>query len=69
MTSSARARIAGGISTPSARATFRLITSSNLVGCRAGVSAGEAPLSILVGEVDEAGRVFEDSPGKAFPET
>ena len=47
MTSSARSRIAGGIVSPSARATCRLITSSNRVGCRAGVSAGEAPFSIL----------------------
>src|SRR6516165_6943196 len=33
MTSSARARIDGGISTPIARAVFWLITSRNLVGC------------------------------------
>ena len=31
----ARARIEGGIVRPSARATFRLIISSNRVGCRA----------------------------------
>src|SRR5262249_53920593 len=36
MTSSARAMMACGISTPIARATLRLITSSNFVGCRAG---------------------------------
>jgi len=33
MTSSARARIAGGISSPIARAVFRLMTSSSFVGC------------------------------------
>jgi len=31
---------------PIARATLRLITGSNLVGCRAGVSAGEEPFNI-----------------------
>ena len=32
---------------PIARATLRLITGSNLVGCRAGVSAGEEPFNIF----------------------
>jgi hypothetical protein len=47
MTASARRRMAGGIVRPSAFAVFRLITSSNFVGCWAGVSAGRAPFSIL----------------------
>src|SRR6516225_8375032 len=40
MTSSARARIDGGTVRPSACAVFRLTTSSNLVGCWTGRSAG-----------------------------
>src|SRR6516162_8777745 len=44
MTSSARARIAGGIVRPSALAVLRLTTSSNVVGCWTGRSAGLAPL-------------------------
>jgi hypothetical protein len=47
ITSSARARSVGGISRPSAFAVLRLITSSNLVGCWIGKSAGLAPLRIL----------------------
>jgi hypothetical protein len=47
MTSSARARIEGGTVRPSAWAVFRLTTSSNLVGCCTGRSAGFAPLRIL----------------------
>jgi hypothetical protein len=47
MTSSARARIDGGIVRPSALAVFRLITSSNFVGCWTGKSAGLAPFRIL----------------------
>ena len=38
MTSSARARIAGGTVRPSAFAVLRLTTSSNLVGCSTGMS-------------------------------
>jgi hypothetical protein len=45
MTSSARSRIDCGIVRPSALAVFRLITSSNRVGCWAGVSPGAAPFS------------------------
>src|SRR5215510_14822097 len=45
--SSARASSVGGISRPSAFATIRLITKSNLVGCSTGMSAGFAPRSIL----------------------
>src|SRR5262249_21135245 len=45
--SSARASTLGGISRPSALAVLRLITSSNLVGCSTGSSAGFAPLKIL----------------------
>ena len=46
MTSSAMASSPGGISMPSALAVFRLITSSNLVGCVTGRSAGFSPLRI-----------------------
>jgi hypothetical protein len=46
MTSSARARIDGGIVSPSALAVFRLITSSKVVGFWTGRSAGLAPLRI-----------------------
>jgi hypothetical protein len=47
ITSSARARIEGGIVSPSAFAVLRLTTSSNLVGCWTGRSAGFAPFRIL----------------------
>src|SRR6516164_6074118 len=47
ITSSARASSVGEISRPSALAVLRLITSSNLVGCSTGSSAGLAPLKIL----------------------
>src|SRR6516164_420119 len=47
ITSSARASSVGGTSRPSAFATIRLITKSNLVGCSTGMSAGFAPRSIL----------------------
>src|SRR6185436_15469377 len=47
MTSSARARIDCGTVRPSALAVLRLMTSSNLVGCSTGRSAGLAPLRIL----------------------
>jgi hypothetical protein len=47
ITSSARNRIEYGIVSPSALAVFRLTTSSNLVGCSIGRSAGLAPLRIL----------------------
>src|SRR6266536_2576978 len=46
ITSSARASRVGGISRPSALAVLRLITSSYLVGCSTGSSAGFAPLRI-----------------------
>ena len=46
MTSSERARIDGGTVRPSASAVLRLITSSNLVGCWTGRSAGFSPLSL-----------------------
>jgi hypothetical protein len=42
-----RARIKGGIVKPSAFAVLRLMTSSNLVGCWTGRSAGFAPFRIL----------------------
>src|SRR5262249_41828604 len=47
ITSSARASNVGGTSRPSALAVLRLITSSNLVGCRTGKSFGLIPLRIL----------------------
>src|SRR5262249_7626645 len=46
MTRSATARIEGGNVRPSAFAVFRLITSSNVVGCSIGRSRGRAPLRI-----------------------
>src|SRR5215510_14602582 len=47
ITSSARASSVGGTSMPSAFAVVRLTTSSNLVGCSTGRSAGFAPRRIL----------------------
>ena len=47
ITSSARARIDCGTVRPSALAVLRLMTSSNLVGCWTGRSAGLAPLRIF----------------------
>src|SRR5262249_18574076 len=47
ITSSARASSVGGISRPSAFATIRLTTRSNLVGCSTGMSAGLVPRKIL----------------------
>src|SRR5215831_7736893 len=47
ITSSARASSVGGISRLSALAVLRLMTSSNLIGCWTGSSAGFAPLRIL----------------------
>ena len=47
ITSSARARIVCGMVRPSVFAVFRLITSSNRVGCWTGRSAGLAPLRIF----------------------
>jgi hypothetical protein len=44
ITSSARVRIAGGMSMPSSFAVLRLTTSSNLVGCTTGSSEGFSPL-------------------------
>src|SRR5215468_6565778 len=43
ITASARASNVGGTATPSALAVLRLITSSNLVGCSIGRSAGFVP--------------------------
>jgi hypothetical protein len=43
MTSSARARIVGGMLRPSSFAVLRLTTSSKVVGCITGRSAGLAP--------------------------
>jgi len=47
MTSSARARIDGGTVRPRALAVWRLTTSSNVVGCCTGRSAGLAPVEDL----------------------
>src|ERR1700730_120218 len=47
ITSSARARSVGGISSPSAFAALRLITNSSLFGNSTGRSDGLAPLRIL----------------------
>src|SRR4029450_1043760 len=47
MTWSARPSTDGGIVRPRTLAVLRLITSSNLVGCSTGRSAGFAPLRIL----------------------
>src|SRR4051812_10051050 len=47
ITSSARARSVAGIVRPRAFAVFRLITSSNFVGCCTGRSWGLAPFKIL----------------------
>src|SRR5438874_13329280 len=47
MTSSAMASTPGAKVRPSAAAVFKLITSSNLVGCSTGKSAGLTPLNIL----------------------
>src|SRR6516162_8674236 len=44
ITLSARTNNAAGISRPSALAVLRLITSSILVGCSIGISAGFSPL-------------------------
>jgi hypothetical protein len=56
MTSSARARIEGGMVRPSALAVFKLMTSSKLVGCWTGRSAGSAPLRIFPTCVSASGR-------------
>src|SRR6516165_4140687 len=48
MTSSARNRIDLGTSMPSAFAVFRLTTSSNVVGCSTGRSAGFSALEDFV---------------------
>jgi hypothetical protein len=47
ITSSARARIEDGTIRPSALAVLRLTTSSKVVGCSTGRSAGLAPLRIF----------------------
>src|SRR6476660_3384950 len=47
MTSSARASSVGGMLSPRTLAVLTFITSSNLVGCSTGISAGFAPRKIL----------------------
>src|SRR5947207_399768 len=60
ITSSARPSSVAGTSMPSALAVDRLMTSSNLVGCWTGKSAGLVPLRILCTYVavcrDKSGR-------------
>jgi hypothetical protein len=51
ISSSAPKSMAGGTVSPSALAVFRLITSSNFVGCSTGRSAGFAPFKILTTDV------------------
>jgi hypothetical protein len=46
ITSSARASNVGGTIRPSALAVFRLMRSSNVVGCSTGISAGFSPFKI-----------------------
>jgi hypothetical protein len=50
ITSSARARRNDGSVNPMSRAALALTISSNLVGCSTGMSAGFAPLRILLAE-------------------
>ena len=57
MASSARARIDGGTVRPSALAVLRLTTSSNVVGCSTGRSAGFALLENFV-DVDRGTSVM-----------
>src|SRR5262245_24498198 len=47
ITSSARASSVGGSSSPSVFAVLTLMTSSNVLGCSTGISAGFAPRRIL----------------------
>ncbi len=47
ITLSALANTVGGMVSPISLAVFRLITSSNLVGCSTGNSAGFVPFKIL----------------------
>src|SRR5262249_12820271 len=47
ITSSARESSVGGIVRPSVLAVWRLMTSSNFVGCSTGRSAGLSPFRIL----------------------
>ena len=51
ITSSARSRNNSGIAKPRTLAAIRLTTSSNLVGCSTGRSAGFAPLENLVDNI------------------
>ena len=46
--SSARSSTVGGTFRPSALAVFKLIMSSNLVGCSTGISRGFEPLRIIL---------------------
>jgi hypothetical protein len=62
ITSSARARIEGGTFRPSALAVLRLMTSSNVVGCSNGSSAGvfafQNPIDVIGGFVLRGGTVW-----------
>ena len=46
--SSARSSTVGGTFRPSALAVYKLIMSSNLVGCSTGISSGFEPLRIIL---------------------
>src|SRR5262249_19222961 len=59
ITSSARASNVGGRSIPSAFAVFRLMTSSNFVGCWTGRSAGLAPFKIRPAYVQASRKASE----------
>ena len=64
MISSARASTDGGIVRPSALAVLRLMTSSNLVGCSTGRSAGLRALQDLV-HVDGGAPVSRYDPARS----
>src|SRR5262249_46752630 len=61
MISSARADRLGATSTPSALAVFRLMTSSNLVDCTTGRSAGLSPLRILTISFEQARSIADQA--------
>src|SRR5262249_26386474 len=63
---STRARSNRGAAKPSARAVLMLTTSSNLVGCSTGSSAGLAPFTILLHRRElRLGRRFTGARGTA----
>jgi hypothetical protein len=64
ITSSTRASSVGGTSRPSALAVLRLMTSSNLVGCSTGKSAGLPPCNTLT--TNDAARRNESAALKPY---